>query len=240
MTVPVRMIDLALDACLEPVSRRQATDCLQVVADGLACSRPDPGEYSPSPTMPPALQPVRCANLPLQTITPRNPISANLRSSATNYAVNGSEFWSTVWYFTLRTIEFTLNSHAAVNVTLSLVMRTCLPFAPGRGHRERQDTTHVQPSDDTWFTQHVAIPAGFSSTARTRSYWKPRHRSDSTRIPLDLVQSASVVGILDWCTLREPDGVCPTLPCEYRCLAQIQSLSVCRMAELNATWTQSG
>src|SRR5882757_7755176 len=71
----------------------------------------------------------RCENLPLQTITPRNPGSLNLRSSATNYAVNGREFWSTVWYFKLRPIEFTLNSDCRCNVTLSLVMRTCLPYA---------------------------------------------------------------------------------------------------------------
>src|SRR5579859_6471016 len=69
-----------------------------------------------------------CGELPLQTITPRNPISTHLRSSAANCTVDGSEFWSTVWYFKLRPIEFTLNNDCHRTVTLSLVMRTCLPY----------------------------------------------------------------------------------------------------------------
>jgi len=197
MTVPVRMIDLALDACLEPVTPASGDPiaCKCVGRTDSPAAGPAPAEYSPSPTMPPALQTVRCANLPLQTITPRNPISANLRSSATNYAVNGSEFWSTVWYFTLRPIEFTLDSHCRCGVTLSLVMRTCLPFASAVAVIVNGKTLHTyNPSDDTWFTQHVAIPAGFlehgtnqivletSATAQTR-----------LGIPLGIwVQSASV------------------------------------------------
>jgi len=179
MNVPVRMVDLDSDTRLEPVTP----------APG------DPGEYAPSPTMPAVLQTARCRNLPLQTITPRSPISTELRSSAANYAVNGSEFWSTVWYFKLRPIEFTLNSCCRCNVTLSLVMRTCLPFASAVAVIVNGKTLHTyNPSDDTWFTQHVAIPAGFLEHGTNQIVLEtPATAQTRLGIPLGIwVQSASV------------------------------------------------
>jgi hypothetical protein len=124
----------------------------------------------------------RCRNLPLQTISPRNPISTHLRSSAANYEANGSEFWSTVWYFKSRPIEFTLNSPCRrCNVTLSLVMRTCLPFPSAVAAIVNGKTCETfHPNDDNWFTQHITVPADFlqegtnhfvletPATARTR------------------------------------------------------------------------
>jgi hypothetical protein len=147
-----------------------------------------PGPVAPTPG-------ARCGNLPLQTITPRNPISTNLRSSATNYAVNGSEFWSTVWYFTLRPIEFTLNSSCRCNVTLSLVMRTCLPFASAVAVIVNGRTLHMyNPSDDNWFTQHIVIPASFLEQGTNQIVLEtPAIAQTRLGIPLGIwVQSASV------------------------------------------------
>jgi hypothetical protein len=135
------------------------------------------------------------ASLPLQTITPRNPTSPNLQSSDANCAVDGNEFWSTVWYFKVRPIEFTLNSDERRSVTLSLVMRTCLPFASavvvlvnGRVLR----TYH--PSNDSWFTQHITIPADFIEPGENHiALQTPATAQTRLGIPLGIwVQSASV------------------------------------------------
>lgn len=166
MSFPVRIVHLASDACLEPAT-------------------PAPGDP----------QTARCANLPLQTITPGNPTAANLSSSDTNYAVNGSEFWSTVWYFKLRPIEFTLNNCCRCNVTLSLVMRTCLPFASAVALIVNGSTLHTYtPSDDTWFTQHITIPAGFLEQGANQVVLEtPATAQTRLGIPLGIwVQSASV------------------------------------------------
>ena len=136
-----------------------------------------------------------CENMPLQTITPGHPSSSNLCSSAANYAVNGSEFWSTVWYFKLRPIEFTLNSPCRCNVTLSLVMRTCLPFASPVGVlvNSRELQTYY-PCDDTWFTQHIGIPGGFLERGTNHIVLQtPAMAQTRLGIPLGIwVQSASV------------------------------------------------
>jgi hypothetical protein len=154
-----------------------------------------PDECAADPTVPSVRQTGRCENLPLQTITPRNPISLNLRSSATNYAVNGSEFWSTVWYFKLRPIEFTLNSECRCNVTLSLVMRTCLPYASAVDVIVNGRTLHTyHPSADTWFTQHITIPAEFLQRGTNQIVLEtPPAAQTRLGIPLGIwVQSASV------------------------------------------------
>ena len=166
MNIPVRIVDLPADPCVEPLT--------------------------PAPDDP---QTARCANLPLQTITPGNPISANLRSCATNYAVNGSEFWSTVWYFKLRPIEFTLDSRCRCNVTLSLVMRTCLPYASAVAVIVNGRTLHTyHPSDDNWFTQHITIPADFLGQGTNHIVLEtPATAQTRLGIPLGIwVQSASV------------------------------------------------
>src|SRR3979490_2991689 len=108
MNVPPRTGDLASDTRREPVTPAPG-DPLSCKCVGRTITTPPPvvpgpGEYGPSPTLPAVPQAARCGNLPLQTITPRSPVSTQLRSSAANYAVNGSEFWSTVWYFKLRPI----------------------------------------------------------------------------------------------------------------------------------------
>jgi hypothetical protein len=136
-----------------------------------------------------------CENVPLQTITPGHPTSPNLRSSAANYAVNGSEFWSTVWYFKLRPIEFTLNTPCRCNVTLSLVMRTCLPFESAVGVMVNGRELHTYyPSDDTWFTQHIGIPGGFLERGTNHIVLEtPAMAQTRLGIPLGIwVQSASV------------------------------------------------
>jgi hypothetical protein len=145
--------------------------------------------------MPAVLQTTRCRSLPLQTITPRNPIATHLRSSGTNYAVNGSDFWSTVWYFKLRPIRFTLKSYCQCNVTLSLVMRTCLPYASAVAVIVNGRTLHTyNPNDDTWFTQHITIPADFLEQGANHILLKtPATAQTRLGIPLGIwVQSASV------------------------------------------------
>jgi hypothetical protein len=199
MNVPVRIADLASDARLEPVTPAPgdplSSNCVGWTITTPPQVVPGPGEYAPSPTMPTGLQTARCGNLPLQTITPRNPISTNLRSSGTNYTVNGSEFWSTVWYFKLRPIKFTLKSCCRCNVTLSLVMRTCLPFASAVTVIVNGRTLHTyNPSDDSWFTQHITIPAGFLEHGANHILLKtPVTAQTRLGIPLGIwVQSASV------------------------------------------------
>lgn len=137
----------------------------------------------------------RCGNLPLQTITPRTPSSANLRSSAANQAVDGSDFWSTVWYFRVRPIEFTLNNYCRCAVTLSLVMRTCLPYASAVavGVNSRALQTYY-PSNDNWFTQHIIIPGDFLELGANLIVLEtPATAQTRLGIPLGIwVQSASV------------------------------------------------
>ncbi len=140
-------------------------------------------------------QPAGCTGLPLQTITPRNPVSAHLRSSADNCTVDGSQFWSTVWYFKLRPIEFTLISRCGCSVTLSLVMRTCLPFASAVAVIVNGRVLHTyNPSDDNWFTQHIVIPGDFLERgANLISLETPASAQTRLGIPLGIwVQSASV------------------------------------------------
>jgi hypothetical protein len=182
MHVPVRIVDVASDARLEPV-----TTPPPVV--------PDPVEHPPCPATPAVPQTAHCEDLPLQTITPRNPISTHLRSCASNYAVNGSDFWSTVWYFKLRPIKLTLKSYCTCNVTLSLVMRTCLPFASAVAVIVNGRTLHTYyPSDDNWFTQHITIPADFLERGANHILLKtPATAQTRLGIPLGIwVQSASV------------------------------------------------
>ena len=177
MSGPLRIIDLASDARLEPVT-------------------PAPGDpLSSHCTGSAVLQTARCGKLPLQTITPRNPISTHLRSSGTNYSVNGSEFWSTVWYFKLRPIKFTLKSHCRCNVTLSLVMRTCLPYPSAVAVIVNGKTLHTYtPSDDSWFTQHITIPGGFLEQGANHILLRtPATAQTRLGIPLGIwIQSASV------------------------------------------------
>jgi hypothetical protein len=140
-------------------------------------------------------QPARCGNLPLQTITPRNPIAPNLRSSAANCAVDGSEFWSTIWYFKVRPIEFTLNNVCRCSVTLSLVMRTCLPFPSAVAVMVNGRVLHTYNlSDDNWFTQHIVIPGDFLEPgANLIALETPATARTRLGIPLGIwVQSASV------------------------------------------------
>jgi hypothetical protein len=199
MNVPVRIVDPDSDTRLEPVTPAPG-DPLSYKCVGWTITTPPPlvpgpGEYAPSPALSAVLQTARCQNLPLQTITPRSPISTELRSSAANYAVNGSEFWSTVWYFKLRPIEFTLKSYCRCNVTLSLVMRTCLPFASAVAVIVNRRTLHTyNPSDDSWFTQHITIPAGFLEQGTNHIVLEtPASAQTRLGIPLGIwVQSASV------------------------------------------------
>jgi hypothetical protein len=133
--------------------------------------------------------------MPLQTITPRNPTSANLQSSAANCVVDSSEFWSTVWYFRVRPIELTLTCHCRRSVTLSLVMRTCLPFtSPTAVFVNGRVLRTYTPSDDNWFTQHIVIPGEFLQPgANLISLETPATAQTRLGIPLGIwVQSASV------------------------------------------------
>ena len=199
MNVPVRIVDPASDTRLELMTPSPgdppSCTCVGRTITTPPPIFPGPGEYAPSPTRPAVLQTARCGNLPLQTITPRSPISTELRSSAANYAVNGSEFWSTVWYFKLRPIEFTLNSACRCNVTLSLVMRTCLPFASAVVVIVNGRTLHTYHlSDDSWFTQHITIPADFLERGTNHIVLEtPASAQTRLGIPLGIwVQSASV------------------------------------------------
>jgi hypothetical protein len=144
---------------------------------------------------PSVLQTPRCADLPLQTITPANPTSTHLRSSAANSVVNGSEFWSTVWYFKLRPIELTLTCHGSCDVILSLVMRTCLPFTSAVAVLVNGRTLHTYtPKDDNWFTQHITIPASLLDRGANQIVLEtPVTAQTRLGIPLGIwVQSASV------------------------------------------------
>jgi hypothetical protein len=150
---------------------------------------------SDNPLEPAEPQTAPCENLPLQTITPRNPVSTNLRASATNFAVNGADFWSTVWYFKVRPIKLTLKSDCRRNVTLSLVMRTCLPYASSVAVMVNGRTLHTYNlTDDNWFTQHIPIPADVLEHGANHILLKtPATAQTRLGIPLGIwVQSASV------------------------------------------------
>ena len=154
-----------------------------------------PGEQALSPDTPARSPSAGCDSLPLQTLTPRNPTSANLGSSTTNCVVDGSEFWSSVWYFRVRPIDFTLMCQCHHSVTLSLVMRTCLPFASPvvvivNGRVLRTYT----PNDDNWFTQHIVIPGEYlQQGVNLISLETPATAQTRLGIPLGIwVQSASV------------------------------------------------
>jgi hypothetical protein len=146
----------------------------------------------------PACEPVktaRCRKLPLQTVTPGNPVSPNLLSSATNYAVDGSEFWSTVWYFRLRPIKFTFHNACRCDVTSSLVMKTCLPFPSAVDVFVNSRKLHTySPSDDNWFTHHITIPADLLVPGTNHIVLEtPATAQTRLGIPLGIwVQSASV------------------------------------------------
>lgn len=153
------------------------------------------GAYALSPEVTECSGPAGCESMPLQTITPRNPTSANLQSSAANCVVDSSEFWSTVWYFRVRPIELTLTCHCRRSVTLSLVMRTCLPFtSPTAVFVNGRVLRTYTPSDDNWFTQHIVIPGEFLQPgANLISLETPATAQTRLGIPLGIwVQSASV------------------------------------------------
>jgi hypothetical protein len=133
--------------------------------------------------------------LPLQTITPRNPASTHLQSAADNCAVDGSQFWSTVWYFKVRPIEFTLSNYRGRDVTLSLVMRTCLPFSSAVAVIVNGRTLHTYNlSNESWFTQHITVPGDFlDRSTNVIALETPATAQTRLGIPLGIwVQSASV------------------------------------------------
>ncbi len=179
------------DSPVDP-SAGQCDDCTGTTPTAAV---PSPGEQALGPAGSATSPPDGCDNLPLQTITPRNPTSEHLASATTNCVVDGSEFWSSVWYFRVRPIEFTLTCPSRRSVTLSLVIRTCLPYASPvvvivNGRVLRTYT----PNDDNWFTQHIVIPGEYLKPgANVISLETPATAQTRLGIPLGIwVQSASV------------------------------------------------
>jgi len=172
-----------------------AGECDDCILSGDPDPTPDPAEHACAPISSSTGEPAVCGRLPLQTITPRNPVSRNLRSSADNCAVDASEFWSTVWYFKIRPIEFRLNTRCRRSVTLSLVMRTCLPFASAVTVLVNGRPLHTYNlSNDSWFTQHIIIPADFLERGENLiALETPTSAQTRLGIPLGIwVQSASI------------------------------------------------